>query len=238
MNPLRASLPAVIALVAAAAALEAQTISNVDFDAIRRAISDTASAYHYPALWRRLMRDDPALGRREYAHLYYGQVYQDSYDPVNARLREREREARAHLRAGRRRTAAAAAQELARIEPLNLQHIDLAGASLLAAGDTAAAKRYARRWRHLTELILASGDGRTDTTAYVTVRVPDEYQAMRRLGVEPADHFFRGSRQGRFFSDVFSLKSNPGGRDSVYFNTNWSYWFLQRSVEPDRKGYR
>lgn len=214
-----------------------QLISNVDFDAIRRAVSDTASPYYYPELRRRLLRFDPTLGRGDYRHLYYGQVYQDSYDPVNTTLLEREREYFVSVSAGKRAAAAAAARELVRRDPLNLKYNQMAAAILVQRGDSAAARAHLRRWRSLVDVILASGDGRSDSTAYVVTRVPDEYQVLAHLGLATTSHIFRGGPAGqRRYSDVFALQPNRAGRDSVHFNTNWSYWYLQRSVEPDTRG--
>lgn len=230
------SLLAVLALGALAAAAGAQRISGVDFDAIRRAVSDTASPYHYPRLWRRLLDGDRTLGPQELRHLYYGQVYQDSYDPINAGLFDREREYFASERAGEWPQAAAAVRDLVRRDPLNLKYNRMAAASLPQCGDSAAARAHLRRWRLLVDVILASGDGRSDATAYVVTRVPDEYQVLAHLGLAATAHVFRGGPAGlRRYSDVFVLGPNSAGRDTVHFNTNWSYWYLQRSVEPDTK---
>ncbi len=230
------ALCAALALGALAAAVGAQRISTVDFDAIRRAVSDTASPYHYPRLWRRLLDGDRTLGPKEYRHLYYGQVYQDSYDPINAGLFDREREYFASERGGEWPRAADAARDLVRRDPLNLKYNRMAAASLLATGDSAAARGHLRRWRLLVDVILASGNGRSDATAYVVTRVPDEYQVLAHLGLATTAHIFRGGPAGqRRYSDVFALKPNRAGRDTVHFNTNWSYWYLQRSVEPDTK---
>lgn len=228
---------ALIGLASATATLPAQKFSNVDFDAIRRAVSDTGSVYHYPRLWQRFQKFDPSLDQRDYAHLYYGQVYQDSYNPVNTGLMEREREFFTSQRAKKWPQAAAAARDLVRQDPLNLKYNQMAGASLLANSDTASARRHRGRWQRLVNLILTSGDGRSDTTAYVVIRVPDEYQVLAHLGLESTAHAFKGSPGGkRLYSDVFELKPNRTGRDTVYFNTNWSYWYLSRTVEPETKG--
>ncbi|MDI6739507.1 MAG: DUF4919 domain-containing protein [Candidatus Edwardsbacteria bacterium] len=228
---------ALIVLTAVAAPLRAQKISNVDFDAIRRAVSDTGSAYFYPRLWKRFLRFDTTLDRRAYAHLYYGHVYQGDYNPVNTELIEREREFLECDKAKKRAKAAAAARALVDTDPLNLKYNHYAGMSLLRKGDTVSARRYRGRWTSLINLILASGDGRSDSTAYVVIRVPDEYQVMGHLGLEPTAHFFRGGPAGkRLYRDVFELKPNKIGFDKIYFNTNWSYWYLNRAIEGETQG--
>jgi hypothetical protein len=232
----KSALLVAAALAALAGTGRAQLISRVDFDAIRRAVSDSGSPYHYPRLWQRLLRSDPALDLSCYRHLYYGQVYQDSYDPVNTKLLEREREYFVNVREGKRAAAAAAARELVRRDPLNLKYNQMAAAGLLQRGDSAAARAHLRRWRSLVDVILASGDGRSDTTAYVVTRVPDEYQVLRHLGREASAHVFRSTSGKRLYSDVFTLTPDGPGSDTLYFNTNWSYWYLRRSVEPDTKG--
>ncbi len=219
------------ALIALAGGLSAQKYSLIDFDSVQQQICDSASPYYYPALLKRCLADDGSLQPGDYAHLYYGYVYHDQYRPVDPGRLRREREMQELFKGGKYRKASALAFKLVREDPLNADYIFWAGRCSEQLRDTLAARKYLGRWRGLIEAIRSSGDGRSAATAYVVIRVPDEYQMLQALRLGYTSHILRGDRQRQLYYDLFPLKPNRLGLDTLFFNINWSYQYLSATID-------
>ena len=228
----------IILLTTPVSGLFAQRYSQIDFDSVRQRITDSASAYYYPRLLRRYQGFDARLGLEDYQHLYYGYVFDEKYDPVNTVLTRREQVFRDQFGAKRYRAALQTARVLLAADPLNLKYNFLAGVCSEQLRDSAAARRFRARWAGLASAIRASGDGRSPATAYVVVRVPDEYQMLKALGLEFSAHIFRGPPAGRsgLCTDLFALKPNRQLLDTLCFNTNWSVQYLNETIEQQHDG--
>src|SRR5690606_31403976 len=60
---------------------QAQTLSKINFDAVKKSISSSKSKLYYPNLLKRYHANDPKLTLDEYKHLYYGWTFQAGYNP-------------------------------------------------------------------------------------------------------------------------------------------------------------
>lgn len=58
-----------------------------DYAKIKMLIQDENNSYYYPKLMARLIEFDTTLTYDEFKHLYYGYIYQESYDPYGMKSR-------------------------------------------------------------------------------------------------------------------------------------------------------
>ncbi|OHX68392.1 DUF4919 domain-containing protein, partial [Flammeovirga pacifica] len=58
-----------------------QESKEIQYDQIYLSISDESSDFYYPKLLERMFQLDTLLTDEEYHHLYYGYVFNESYDP-------------------------------------------------------------------------------------------------------------------------------------------------------------
>ncbi|HTY07757.1 MAG TPA: DUF4919 domain-containing protein [Candidatus Edwardsbacteria bacterium] len=219
------------ALLALAGGLRAQKYSQIDFDSVQQRICDARSRYYYPPLLKHYLADDVSLRVDDYVHLYYGYVFHDQYRPVDPVRLHQEQELQAQFKAGKYKRAAALARRLLRQDPLNTDYLYWTGRCAEQRRDSALALRCRARWRNLVEAIRASGDGRSRATAFVVIRVPDEYQLLQALRLEYTAHLLHEDRLRQLYYDLFTLKPNRLGLDTLYFNTNWSYQFLAETID-------
>ena len=85
-----------------------------------------------------------------------------------------------------------------------------------------------RRWFvSLTDSILASGDGKTAQTAYVTISTTEEYAVLTRLGLEPKQ---QALINGPPMLDLITAVDTSGRSVSVYFDPAWHFVRLIHEV--------
>ena len=191
-----------------------QKVSGVDFDVIKQNISNPASPFHYPGLLKKFQAADTTLTADDYTHLYYGQVFQDTYSPYSA---DDDDFLKVYNNQQYQEAIPLGETVLAQ-HPLSLKVLFKLLVCYDALGNKVLARSYARRYFSLSRAIVASGDGKSHETAYVVTAVPDEYQVVRDLELQPAG---RQSLIGQ--TDVLTVKAENAKDDApsrLYFNVS------------------
>ncbi|MFT5724596.1 MAG: hypothetical protein ACI9JN_001715 [Bacteroidia bacterium] len=83
----------------------------------------------------------------------------------------------------------------------------------------AAMKRYGIMYQGYINAILMSGDGKTSKTAYVVVKVSDEYKLLKQLKLKSVRQSLISNEFGTF--DLMSIKESNKNKDKIkeiYFN--------------------
>ena len=203
-------IPALLSLLFFVSTLFAQKISDVDFDSIKKKI-DTEPAL-YKNLMKRFLESDTSLTKTEVDILYYGQCFQPDYSPYgsdpNAKIFQD------HYRKEEFKEALVPALAIIEKNPMDLQMTFKVLVCYHYLHDEVNKLKIATRYNYLLLPIFESGDGRTANTAFVVMRISDEYEMMAHLRVENTLQSLSGD------CDVMTLKPNELGLEKLYFNVS------------------
>jgi hypothetical protein len=108
--------------------------------------------------------------------------------------------------------------------PVDIDGQVVAGVAMREVGRTEESERHLRTYAALVESVLASGDGRDPTTAFVVISVPEEYAMLRALGLEP-----RGQALVAGAIDEMTVQG-PQGPGKVYFDPAAHFRRLAREL--------
>lgn len=145
---------------------------KVDFDAIKKYINDNGEQYQ--ALFERFVSADTTLTLEEVAIVYYGnRIRPLTYpggDPEAAKYNVRKLN-----NEGKFLEALDASDAKNLVAPTELRTQWDATVAAYSIKDNWRLMPFFIRYRQLTNVILASGDGKTPATAFKVVNVDDEY---------------------------------------------------------------
>ena len=209
---MKAYLLTILFLITAGAGY-GQQVSNVNFDAIKTDISDTKSNFYYPLLLKRFQAADTTLTAVERTHLYYGQIFTDTYSPYGSITKD----FNDLCKAKNYKKAISVGEKALVKQPLDAKLIFRLLVCYYKSGDRAMAASYATRYHILLGAIIASGDGKSRETAYVVANVADEYDVLASLGLSSSRQALVGH------TDVLTVTVDDGADKSereVYFDVS------------------
>ena len=103
-------------------------------------------------------------------------------------------------------------------------------ASLHSLGRKIEADLHERWFFGLTDSILASGDGKSTQSPYVTISTTEEYAVLTRLGLEPRQ---QSLINGTPMLDLITAVDRSGKSVSVYFNPEWHFVRLIHEISGE-----
>ncbi|MGH1519811.1 DUF4919 domain-containing protein [Chryseobacterium sp. JK1] len=191
-----------------------------DYPLIEKNIQDKNSELYYPKLLKRLQQNDTLLTNDQYRHLYFGYLFQKSYNPYKI-SKKAEEMTRYYRGEGITEKDLPKGIQLFK-EALEENPLDIRAMNYLAymyhlINDEGAAKKIAENFRGLLEAILSSGDGLTCETGFHVISVTDEYVMMNRFQMESISQSYKGQCDyQKFEKDKYTV---PG----LYFNVSKFY---------------
>jgi len=194
--------------------LFAQKISNVDFDAIKKSLD--ASPDLYKDLVTRFKNSDSTLTAADYSTLYYGQCFQKSYNPYG--LDVNVDEFRKHYQKQEYEKALPAALRIIDKNPMDVQMTFRALVCYHYMKDEENKAKMNTRYESILMTIIGSGDGKTAETAFVVMKVSDEYELMNNMEVQNTMQSLVQGPAGQ--CDMMTLKPNDLGLEKLYFNVS------------------
>ena len=222
----------VLLSVAMSHSLFGQKVSNIDFDEIKLATQDSSSNYYYPSLIERFYNLDASLSKKEYEYIYFGNVFTDHYNPYGSS--ESEKKFLEMFRQGKFDEAVLYGQEVISENPVNLGILFRMLICHHRLGDKVNAQKYADMYYPLISAIYRSGDGKSIKTAYVVIKVSDEYVVLNDLDLTMTKQALVG------YTDVLTINTigqkAPKGQKkikSLYFNVSKPFESLQRLFKKE-----
>lgn len=211
-----------------------QKISNIDFDFIKTKIQDSSSTLFYPLLIERFINADTTLTEKEIELIYYGNVFSESYKPYSTS--EAEKKFMELYRQEKYKEAIPFGEEVLKENPINLKISFKMLVCYNVLGDKTTAKHYANRYFPLLDCIYYSGDGKSIQTAFVVLKVPDEYEILSSLELQSKGQALVGD------TDVLTIdkknqKAEKGKKkiSSLYFNVSKPLDHLQKEFSKSNK---
>lgn len=214
---MRTPVCVIISLLFFSSILQAQKISNVDYNDVKAKTQLTNSPYYYTKILDRYKKNDTTLATKDYYYLYYGFTFTNNYDPnndeaVNALvISEIEK-----LNSSK---ALKNALQLYEKDPVNLKLLLYISVCYSNLSDHKLKKIYTDKYAKIIKAIYNSGDGKSMETAYVVIRINDEYQLLQVLHLTVKKHALVNT------TDVLTIdKKGQKGRKKkisiLYFNVN------------------
>lgn len=189
----------------------AQKASNVNFTSLKKTLEDSPKLYE--ELLDRFTASDTTLSIDDYYILYYGQCLKESYNPYGAD-NENFDKFKKHYQTQDYEKALPIALKMIKKDPFNMQMTFKTAVCYHYLKDEVNKVKMLNRYDNIMLTIFESGDGKTEETAFVVMRVNDEYELMSTLKVENTSQSLVG------YCDMMSLKENELGIDKLYFNVS------------------
>ena len=197
--------------------LSAQRVSFVELDygAIKKAISDPNSSAYYPKLMNRYLDFDTTLTLDEFRLLYYGYIYQKDYDPYNKHMEN----SALSLYMEKDKLAPADCENIIAFvnismteKPFHFHNLRMAIYAYHMKGEKKEAEKRMTMLNGIINAILSSGDGKSLRTAYHVIFTVHEYEIVNYLGYS-ANH-----QELKSVWDVIYLSKNKNKIPALYFN--------------------
>lgn len=181
-------------------------------------IKKEANANNYNKLLKRYQKNDTTLTLSDYIILYYGQPFQshykpnvhhDSVDALNDYMNK-------NMETLDFKRVIGYTENILKDFPFNIDHIYVTGVAYEKTGDQKQAAQWFYKYDKLIRTILYSGDGRSEESAYVVMKIEDEYTIVNALELQSKGQALK-SKDKKFY-DVISVAENNYGIEKVYFN--------------------
>ena len=176
--------------------------------------SDKKAQAEFDALVIRVKQSEPSVDFLQLRRLY---SESDRYVPYRD---DAEESMIIAAQAAEHETALKIARDILARDYLNIEAHFAGAVSCSALGDTACATHHAYVARGMIESILASGDGKSPATAFVVVKVPEEYALLRVLQARRQSQSLMRSDDGHAY-DVLTVHDERTDQENrIYFNVD------------------
>ncbi|MEN9304450.1 MAG: hypothetical protein RL264_2879 [Bacteroidota bacterium] len=205
-----------------------QKISNVNFNTIKSLVEDKKSTFYYPNLLERMRNLDTSITTEEFSYLYYGNVYFEKYSPYSTG-KNQEEFFKFYNKKEYEKAIPLGLKELEE-NPINLTMLFKMLVCYHVSGDKSTARKYAKLYYGLLGSIYDSGDGKGIETAFVVIKVADEYQILADLELESTSQSLQGD------TDVLVLdKKSQEKIEKLYFNVRKPLESLRNQFRSKKK---
>jgi hypothetical protein len=217
----------------------AQAFIPPDYKAIEAAVKDKNSAYYYPPLYQRFIANDTTLTADEYKYVYFGNFFVDH--PVSEFARDQNalygiahlKKKRSHKEADKKKLATLYELQL-KSNPFDLDAVINLGYLYHLLGDSINMRIYSYKLRRMADVIVGSGDGRTDSTGYHVLMVGHEYAMLGLFGYQLAG---TETQIEGHPCDYMILKSNKDNREGIYFDVSQIFEGYKRNATNSEKRF-
>ena len=189
-----------------------------NYEVIRQNISDKNSNFYYPELLNRYNMGDETLTIEEKRHLYYGNVFQPSYDSSDTSVYNKnlmEVLSKKSFTESDYNTILMNAKSLLEEDPFNIRAINAELLVYAQKDNTADYKRNLQKRKTILDAVVSTGDGTSKETAFYVIKISHEYDLLPLMGYK-----FGGQEKinkGDKLS-ILSLSENKYGMEEIYFN--------------------
>ncbi len=189
-----------------------------DFRQIERNIKEPTSSFYYPNLMKKYMNGDNKITRDESRHLYFGYVYQQSYEPTDTSSYNNllaKTLAKGVFTSADYNDILQYSSALLLKDPFNLRALNAKLLVYAQQDDSEEYKKVAQQRKVVQDAIVSTGDGMSDATPFYVIKVSHEYDILPFLGYTygGVDKIIKNKKV-----NYLSLGENRFGVDRVYFN--------------------
>ncbi|WP_289055946.1 DUF4919 domain-containing protein [Carboxylicivirga marina] len=189
-----------------------------NYEEIRKEISRPDSRFYYPELYSKYVENDTTLDREDYVHLYFGFIYNSKYEPYgNSDLKKKvdyyAKRPEKQLTTSDIDSLFKYTKLMLETNPFNIRDLNKLIYYYHKNGDTDNENKYLYKAKMIIETILASGDGKTKSTAFHVISPGHEYDILGAIGFEPITQKLVGQ-----YYDYIKVRRNKAKIKGIYFN--------------------
>lgn len=185
-----------------------------------KSIEKIAKTPFYEELFERYSSNDTTLTLEDYKIIYYGQAFQIGYSAYGSH--DSVQVLRNYLNSDEEDIDFNKVLELTNDIldefPFNIEHIYLNAVANYNLGENIESQKWIFKYDKLISTILASGDGLTEKTAMIVIKVSDEYSILSALELEVLSQSLTNKKNKNY--DYLELKENEMGLEGLYFDVD------------------
>lgn len=203
-----------------------QKVLTVDFDMIKARIENKNSSFYYPSLLERFENGDSTLTDEECDALYYGEVFQTTYNPyasINPDFLKL-------YNAQKYEKALSIGLKALSENPVNASLTFKIIVCYHQTDKLDSAKLFARRYFALLKPIYNSGEGTSLETAMVVTKVSDEYEILKDSELGMVSQALIGTTDKLILNEDSQKKAKV---DALYFNVQMPFESMSKMFESD-----
>lgn len=222
----------IILSITAIGAILSQDFIEVNNVEIKNNTTDSLSYLYYPILLERFTSFDTTLTQDDYKHLYYGYVYTDMYNPYG----EHElTDSFFNLYYNQEYTKAIdVGEKILKDDPVNTTIIFKMLVCNHVLENIEMKLNYVHQYYSLLSIIYNTGDGKSAETAFKVIKVSDEYEILKELGLKSNGQALVGFCD-RLDIDQKSQKIEKGQKKikELYFDVSLPFAYLNNQFSDD-----
>lgn len=199
-----------------------------DYKSIEQNVKNSSSNFNYSDLMERYELGDSTMTVDEMRHLYFGYVFQPTYNPADTSQYNSKMATvlnRQHFSDQDYDEVLQFANALLEEDPFNMRALNAKLLVYAQKNNVDAYKRTAQKRNIIQRAIVSSGDGMSKTTPYYVIKVSHEYDLLGFLG-------FRFGGQDKIEKNCncnsLTLAPNRFGVDKMYFNILPTFEYARR----------
>lgn len=202
--------------------------SKPDYNSIERNIKDKNSEFYYPVLIEKFVKHDTLITAEQYHHLYYGFVFDDSYNPYGRFSKDKELNellGKEKLTNEEIQSVVSLADRALTENPFDMEMLNILSIFKDMIGDHEESKQIAVNLIGLIRAIVESGNGKECQTAYHVISPRDEYAVMGIMGISSLGQSLIGS------CDLQRLDEEKYGISRLFFDISKPFKKLSDSFK-------
>lgn len=188
-----------------------------------KAIEKIANTPVYEELFERYSSNDTTLTLEDYIIIYYGQPFQNGYSAYGSH--DSVQVLRNYLNSDEEdinfNKVLEFTNDILGEYPFNIEHIYLNAVAYYNLGEDIESQKWLYKYDKLISTILSSGDGTTENTAMIVIKVSDEYSILSALELEVLSQSLT-NKKNKYY-DYLELKENELGLEGLYFDIGLFY---------------
>ena len=205
--------------------IAAQKFPVYHSDSIRLLVNNLGGKSQYSNLLLRLQGNDTTLALADYFLIYHGLPFQENYNPYASHQKLMD-----SFNEQSYPNSVAEADRLLEENPANLDALYFGFLSCKQMHKFAVAEKYATRYWLFLESIMASGDGKTEKTAFHVNTVGDEFQVLNYLKLKKEKQELVQKKNGKIF-DRFEVKPSDNYKErKIYFDISFAFSKLSQAI--------
>jgi hypothetical protein len=202
-------------------------IGGLDIKLIEEMISDKTGVYYYPQLLKRFLNNDAQLLDIDYKMLYYGQVFQQKYNPYTYFAWEDSLSRLTDQKKGEE--AIALADKILQVNPFSLfANIEKAYA-LKGIGKDSEAETYLRRYNLLAQTIESSGIGNSFENPIYVISPKDAEAIVLRHKLTVISKTING-QDGKYFN-IYQVRNPDNNNYPIVFDITLPYTIGMKKLQ-------
>lgn len=209
----------VLAYLVLAYPAQAQLIQGLSLETIKEQVNDVEGVYYYPTLAKKFVQNDVSLKNIDYLMLYYGFVFQDTYNPYKILVLE---DSIAKLTAAKQgKEAIDLANKIQEKNPISLASYVEEAYALHGTNQESLAILELNKYRALMATVMASGTGNSYENPIVVISPKDAELVVLAHKLTVLSKSMNGNA-GRYY-DVYLVRNEKGKQYPIYFDITLPY---------------